>query len=264
MISIGRPTAYPESAPPGPVLLTIPITSTEGLWATVRVLVYEGSFLPGHGTLLWYQDQTLFLTGTISIQFMRSASVLGTIDRRDVRVQVFDQNAQLVADEEWDDIYYVRETEEPELKVLRFEILGEEQGGSINFNPPPLDAEGHYEKGTVVSLTAIVNAGFVFVRWHGDVNEPVTSLTNSITMDENHTIRAEFAFAEVEALWPLEVDITPAEGGYVTTSPPPVDITNHFTNGTVGKFIEDTRVKVIAHPNAGYEFGNGQMRYRVA
>ncbi len=256
MITITRPTAYPESAPPGPVLLTIPITSTEGIWTTIRVIAYEGSVWPGHGTQLWYQDQVVYLSGTTNVKALRTTSELGSIDRRDVRVQVFDANAQLIADEEWDDVYYVTGTPEPEpdLKVLRFEILGEAGGGSIDFNPLALDSEGHYTKGTIVSLTAIVNPGFVFIRWHGDVNESIISLTNSITMDENHTVRAEFGLAEVERIWPLEVDITPAGVGYVTTSPAPVDITNIFHDGTVGKFTEGIRVKVTAHPNAGYEF----------
>jgi len=91
------------------------------------------------------------------------------------------------------------EEPEPDLKVLQYEILGEEQGGSINFNPPALDAEGHYIKGTIVNLKAIVNPGFVFVMWRGEVDDALsTSLTNTVTMSENRTVKAEFAFEDIE------------------------------------------------------------------
>ncbi len=145
--------------------------------------------------------------------------------------------------------------EEPDLKVLDYAILGEKAGGSITFDPPALDYEGHYRKGTVVTLRAVVNPGFRFVKWRGEVdNELSTSLTNTVTMSENRLVKAEFGLVEVEKFYPLEVDITPAAGGYVTTEPPPVDIANYFIDGTVGKFSEGTRVLVTAHPNAGYEF----------
>ncbi len=255
MITINKPTAYPEAAPPGPVLLRVSINSTDGFWGTVRVIVYEGSLWSGHGTQLWYQDKVIYLSGLTNLQFLRTASEPGTIDRRDVRVQVFGLNAELLADEEWDDIYYVTEVTTPDLKVLEFDILGEEGGGYIEFNPPPIDYQGHYEKDTLVTLTAKVNPGFVFVRWQGEVNSPLsTSPTNTVTMSENRLVKAEFALAQVERIWPLEVDITPSGGGYVTTSPAPEDITNHFTNGTIGKFAEGIRVSVRAHPAAGFEF----------
>jgi Cys-rich repeat protein len=52
----------------------------------------------------------------------------------------------------------------------------------------------------------------------------------------------------------LEVDITPAQGGYVTTSPSPLDIANNWSNGSKGKFNYGTVVEVTAHPSTGYEF----------
>ena len=52
----------------------------------------------------------------------------------------------------------------------------------------------------------------------------------------------------------LEIDITPVGTGYVTTSPAPLDITNHWEDGDRGKFEEGTRVRVTAHPASGYEF----------
>lgn len=142
---------------------------------------------------------------------------------------------------------------ETDLKVLNWHIIGEPLGGSISLSPQPLDAEGHYYKGTVVSLTAIVNPGFVFLRWHGTDNPGSTSLTNTVTMSENHTIRADFGFEEVEREYPLEVDIVGGVG-YVTTNPAPLNIPNKFTAGTVGLFLEGTRVLVTAHPSTGYRF----------
>ncbi len=143
----------------------------------------------------------------------------------------------------------------PDKKVLKFQILGEAYGGKINFDPQALDAEGHYYKGTVVTLKAVVYPGYVFVKWRGEVDNALsTSLINTVTMSENRLVKAEFALVEEEKFYPLEVDITPAAGGYVTTSPAPIDIPNRFTDGTVGKFSEGARVIVTAHPNPGYLF----------
>ena len=52
----------------------------------------------------------------------------------------------------------------------------------------------------------------------------------------------------------LEIDITPIGSGYVTTSPAPLDIENHWDNGDRGKFEVGTRVQVTAVPNSGYRF----------
>ncbi len=257
--TIDRPTAYPYESPPGPVLLTFQVVPEITGVYTFRVAVYEGSWLPGRGDWINSIDTPVyFVAGQPKEVQVIYSSTEREQTRRDVRVNIisrfFQEADQVVHDQEWDDVFYVR-MPGVQVKVLRFAILGEEAGGEINFNPQALDAEGHYEEGTVVYLTAIVNPGFVFVTWRGEVDNPLsTSLYNTVTMSENRLVKAEFALAEVEKLWPLEVDITPSQGGYVTTSPSPVDIDNHFTDGTVGKFIEDTRVQVAAHPNAGYEF----------
>jgi len=52
----------------------------------------------------------------------------------------------------------------------------------------------------------------------------------------------------------LEIDVTPRGTGYVTTSPAPIDIENHWEDGDRGKFEVGTRVRVTAHPHSGYEF----------
>ncbi len=134
--SLSEPTAYPYRAPPGPVLITCPVASqsTQSVTAQVKCLVYEGSIFPGHGTKLWEDTKSVtFAPGeTKDIQFMRT-SIVGTIDRRDVEVEVR-VGGQLIVEEEWDDVYYVTEEEEPppeegtfsgvitEVKPLRFEF----------------------------------------------------------------------------------------------------------------------------------------------
>jgi len=81
-----------------------------------------------------------------------------------------------------------------DLKVLKYEILGDAGNSAINFHPLALDDKGHYYKGEVVMLTAIPSSGYKFVKWRGEVdNELSTSLTNTVTMSENRLVKAEFA-----------------------------------------------------------------------
>jgi len=105
---IMRPTAYPESAPPGPVLITIPIRAYVSGYVTVRMYVYEGSFWPWHGTLLDTQEQGVWFNAgeTKDVQFMHHSSE-GTIDRRDVGVLIFDEWSPELAKAEFDDVFYV-------------------------------------------------------------------------------------------------------------------------------------------------------------
>lgn len=106
---ISTPSAYPQSAPPGPVVITIPVTSSSSNTMTVGVncVVYEGSVLPGHGTFLWQETKNVTINPgqTVNVQFTRN-SVQGTIDRRDVQARVI-VNGDIVADNEWDDVFYV-------------------------------------------------------------------------------------------------------------------------------------------------------------
>ena len=255
---IQRPVPSKTQAVPWEnISLIVPITSklSSTVSAFIKIIIYEGSIWPGHGTkIVDYSGWLTFAPYQTHNVFTWHLTVEGTIDRRDVGVEVYVNNI-LNTSAEFDDVFFVEAEPVPDLKVLAFEILGEKAGGFIAFKPPPIDFEGHYIKGTVVNLTALVNPGFAFIMWRGEVDNPLsTSLYNTVTMSENRLVKAEFGLAEVEKFWPLEVDIEPQAGGYVTTSPPPADITNHFTDGTIGKFLEDTRVKVTAHPNAGYEF----------
>ncbi len=250
-----KPISSQTITPPGvSITIAAPITSrcSETVVASAKIIIYEGSILGGPGTeIVSYTTPPFTITPnqTKNLGIIHT-TVEGTIDRRDVGVEIY-VDGELIREQTWNDIYYV----EADLKVLHQQILGEPDGGTIEFDPMPIDAESHYYKGTVVNLRAVVNTGFRFVMWRGEVdNELSTLLTNTVTMSENRLVKAEFALAEVEQFYPLEIDITPPEGGYVTTNPPPADITNHFVSGSVGKFPEGTRVQVAAYPNTGYEF----------
>lgn len=52
----------------------------------------------------------------------------------------------------------------------------------------------------------------------------------------------------------LEVDITPAGGGYIKTSPASQEGKSTWRNGDTGTFVHGTVVKVTAYPNSGYAF----------
>jgi len=95
-----------------------------------------------------------------------------------------------------------------DLKILKYEILGDAGSSIINFYPLALDAEGHYYKGEVVSLTAIPSSGYKFTKWRGEVDNPLsTSLTNTVTMSETRLVKAEFSKIPVSAPTPTPTPI---------------------------------------------------------
>ena len=59
-------------------------------------------------------------------------------------------------------------------------------GGSVSFNPP--SANGYYNSGTSVQVTASTNAGYVFSNWSGDLTG--NSNPQSVTMTVPHSITA--------------------------------------------------------------------------
>ena len=63
--------------------------------------------------------------------------------------------------------------------------LGTRGGGSVSVNPPG----GHYLSNTVVTLTAVTNAGWVFLGWEG-ASESTNVL--SVTMDRGRSLQAVF------------------------------------------------------------------------
>jgi len=106
----------PTVSPPGTVepftdiTISCPVTSDcdKAYDITVKCIIYEGSFWPGHGDKLaeYTSDITPISPGeTKTFDFSRR-TVAGTIDRRDVEVQVFIGESK-VKSSEWDDVYYV-------------------------------------------------------------------------------------------------------------------------------------------------------------
>jgi len=109
VFALATPTADPHSGPPGPVTITCPFTLSgvsSPLSFQVKVNVYEGSVLPGSGTLIWTDTKNVQMSnGSHSVQFLHT-STQGSIDRRDVGVEIWVAGVK-VKDEQWDDIFHV-------------------------------------------------------------------------------------------------------------------------------------------------------------
>ncbi|MDD4985212.1 MAG: hypothetical protein PHQ43_05400 [Dehalococcoidales bacterium] len=100
------------------IQITCPITSqsTGSARVKVKLLIYEGSVLPTHGTKLkeYLSAEKTIAPGAGASFVFSHTTIEGTIDRRDVGVEVQYWNGSTwVADgsNEWDDLYYVRPTE---------------------------------------------------------------------------------------------------------------------------------------------------------
>jgi hypothetical protein len=109
--TIGQPTASPATVLPGQtVTITCPITSacTSQQTVTVKVNIYEGSALAGAGTLLSTKTSPSFsiAPGQSYNVIVTDTAVQGTIDRRDVGVEVY-IGANKVASGQFDDVFYV-------------------------------------------------------------------------------------------------------------------------------------------------------------
>jgi hypothetical protein len=104
----------PSFPPATSIKITVPVTNLSNVTATIRVklYIYEGSILPGHGTKLKeLQSSTYSMTSGSSrnIDFSHT-TVQGTTDRRDVGVDLEYQVGTtwtIGASREWDDLYYV-------------------------------------------------------------------------------------------------------------------------------------------------------------
>ena len=93
-----------------------------------------------------------------------------------------------------------------------------------------------YDEGTTVPITATPAAGYRFLNWTGNVDDPNSASTN-VTMDGNKTITANF-----QKTYDLTMLVSPQGGG--TTSP------------AVGvhTYDEGTIVPITATPATGYRF----------
>lgn len=81
--------------------------------AKLLVYIYEGSILPGHGTLLatGYTDPLVIDPGaTVTLSIVHT-TLAGGIDRRDVGVRAYALEGSVWVDTgqaaEWDDVYFV-------------------------------------------------------------------------------------------------------------------------------------------------------------
>ncbi|WMN10674.1 InlB B-repeat-containing protein [Marivirga salinae] len=105
--------------------------------------------------------------------------------------------------------------------------------GSIT--PDVAPTNGTYDNGTVVELTAVPDAGFVFDGWSGDASGTTNPI--SVTMDADKTVTANFS--------PLQRTLSlNATNGSITPDVAPTNGT--YDNGTV--------VELTAVPDAGYQF----------
>ena len=96
------------------------------------------------------------------------------------------------------------------------------------------------DAGTVVNLKAVPDAGYVFVRWTGNVSTiaDVYAKDTTITMNGNYTITANFEPK-------TELTISSTRGGSVTAP----------GEGTFA-YPKDSEVALVAEPNSGYKFVN--------
>ena len=107
--------------------------------------------------------------------------------------------------------------------------------GSISLNPPG----GTYCEGTVVTVTAIPDAGWQFDGWSGALSG--TTNPADITMDANKSVTATFSQLPVEQ---YTLTVNTVGQGSVTLNPPG------------GVYDDGTVVTLTAVPNSGWKFDN--------
>lgn len=97
-----------------------------------------------------------------------------------------------------------------------------EGNGVVNLDP----AGGVYDPGTVVTLTAVPDAGWKLARWEGVLVFPPDNPVATITMDSDKTVKAVFESTAPKVT--LTVDTLGL--GHVELNPEPVD--GHYNQGT--------------------------------
>jgi len=108
---LAKPSVSPAEVAPGTAItITCPVTSacTKPQTITAKVIVYEGSILPGHGAVIVTKTSPAFSIppGETYNVIIHHTAVAGTIDRRDVEVEIYIAGS-LIKESEWDDVYYV-------------------------------------------------------------------------------------------------------------------------------------------------------------
>ncbi len=113
--------------------------------------------------------------------------------------------------------------------------------GSISLNPAPVDGDKYLE-GTEVTLTAVPNERYRFVRFTGDLGEyNPTQNPLTISIYDHITIGATFELISPEQ---YAFTIGDTTNGSIMLNPAPQN----------GKYFEETVVTATAIPNYGYSF----------
>jgi hypothetical protein len=112
-------------------------------------------------------------------------------------------------------------------------VVSPTNGGSVTLSP----TQSQYLSGTTVMLTAIPASGYQFTRWEGSVTG--TFNPTSIPMNGDKNVTAVFTAI---SQYPLNITISPTNGGSVTKSPNQTQ----YTSGTI--------VTLTAVPASGYQF----------
>ncbi|GAI64721.1 unnamed protein product, partial [marine sediment metagenome] len=273
--------ANPE--PDTPIDITCPVTSrcAEAVDARAKVIIYEGSILPGHGDKIGEYDSDVFHIEPDESKnvIIHHITIEGTIDRRDVEVEIY-IGADLIKESEWDDVYYVGRPPEEEIDfdltkptVTPAEIT---PGTSITITCPVTSA--CTEQQTVTAKVKIYEGSIMPV--HGSLITTKTSPAFTIAPGASYNVIVHHTaiagtidrrdveveiyiagklvkesewddvyYVKVVELELLEIKIDPTGAGTVTTNPAPSEGSQHnwyFPHGTT--------VLVTAHPKSGYTF----------
>lgn len=130
-------------------------------------------------------------------------------------------------------------------------------GGEVSVTPPNCGSQ--YEAGTIVTLTATPNTGYGFWRWTGShpTNQPSTINPNTITMDTNKSVTANFS------LKPVHDDFGNAKViGGLPYEDPGVDVTGASTQSSNFPFGADPDNVGPCENNKYLNQGNKTVWYR--
>jgi len=230
--NLTTPSVSPTEIIPGtPITVTCRVTSACDLVQTItaKVKIYEGSVYATAGTLIAIKTSPAFTIapGQSYDVIVHHTAIAGTIDRRDVEVEVY-VGSQLIKESEWDDVYYVKGIE---LKTLEIDIP-ESYAGYVTTSPSPVSGTNYFvdgtrrefEKGTRVRVTAHPASGYVFDHWSDEIqggtstNNPEWVSDNGYMVD-NKAVKAHFREGVVPGVHQLSVASEPLLAGTVLQQP---------------------------------------------
>ncbi len=115
--------------------------------------------------------------------------------------------------------------------------------GSVTVNPPPLNTDGKYAHGTIVTLTVHANAGYDWQSWLGTDNDNANPTT--VTMNSGRQITLTFS-----GRFELTINGQLVTGGIVIF--PEGTISVYPAPNNDGNYAYGTQVTLQAFPNQGY------------